>query len=47
LKERLERREDEVEKYVSSYCMTLKKENILEIESTRSHPVENSLWRRL
>jgi hypothetical protein len=41
-------REDE-EEDVSSYWMTLRKENILEIErgSTRSHPVENSLWKRL
>jgi hypothetical protein len=37
------------EEGVSSYWMTLRKKKILEIErgSTRSHPVENSLWKRL
>jgi hypothetical protein len=40
--------EDEEEE-VSSYCMFIRKDSILEIErgSIRSYSMENSLWKRL
>jgi hypothetical protein len=48
IERRREGKEDE-EEDVSSYCITLRKQKILEIErsGSRSHCVENSLWKRL
>jgi hypothetical protein len=45
---RIQLREDE-EEDVSRYWMTTGKERILEIQtgSTKSHSVENSVWKRL
>jgi len=46
--ERYEGRKDEKQD-VSSFWLTLEKDTIMELEtgSTRSHSVENSLWKRL